>query len=311
MCTAVLAPPGKQVTYDHVKTCFDNNSDGAGYAFNTDGVVVLHKAFFDLDKFWKHYWLDSRRFKGSTFMLHFRIATSGHKDAVNAHPFRINPNLVFSHNGVISNLTYSDKTKSDTYALMTILKDLPPDFYKNQNILTLLSLGIGWSKLVFLDGEGKYSFVNEDKGFWNEGIWYSNENYKPKKDYGHWDLTKRMWVDTKGEPFYGYDKPGYSYNKDTKTADTKTDKTTEAIVQATFNGFTRTKDGIWVRTRETSVVGTAALCRICKAELLKGEKNICAFCDKHDVCALCGTVLMPKEVNSGICGFCEDGRYAD
>lgn len=41
---------------------------------------------------------------------------------------------------------------------------------------------IGYSKFAILDKSGKYYIVNEDKGNWSDGVWYSNTSYKePKK----------------------------------------------------------------------------------------------------------------------------------
>lgn len=302
MCIAILAPPGKQLSYEHAKTSIASNLDGIGYAFNVDGVVVLRKAFFSLGSFWKNYWLDSRRFKSSTFMIHFRTATSGSKDVVNTHPFRINPNLVFSHNGII-NLTHSDKTKSDTYALMTILKDLPSDFYMNKNILTLLSLSIGWSKLVFLDGQGKWSFVNEDRGFWDNGIWYSNGNYKSYTYNGYWDTKTCKWVKTYDTDDSKKSKDN-THTEDKDTKDTSTATTNTSITKPTLNGYTQTREGVWVRTRESSIEKPLERCKICKTILFENEKIVCTFCRAQDVCAVCGVGLMQSEVSSGTCIFC-------
>jgi hypothetical protein len=44
----------------------------------------------------------------------------------------------------------------------------------------LIEERIGYSKLIFLDRHGKHEIFNEDKGLWDEGIWYSNSSYKPK-----------------------------------------------------------------------------------------------------------------------------------
>ena len=53
MCIAITSPIGTEIpTDDILKTCFRNNQDGAGFAFNTDiHQVKIVKGFMDFESF--------------------------------------------------------------------------------------------------------------------------------------------------------------------------------------------------------------------------------------------------------------------
>ena len=46
-------------------------------------------------------------------------------------------------------------------------------------VIELIENRIGYSKLVFLDRHGNHKIMNESKGVWDDGVWYSNTSYKP------------------------------------------------------------------------------------------------------------------------------------
>ena len=118
--------------------------------------------------------------------VHFRITTHGSTDTANTHPFRVGRNLAMIHNGIISNVDRSqDKTKSDTYwfnqKILVPIYKRDSRFIFKEHFKELIKEYIGWSKLVFLNNKGHYTIVNEDKGEWNEGVWYSNSSYKESR----------------------------------------------------------------------------------------------------------------------------------
>jgi hypothetical protein len=49
---------------------------------------------------------------------------------------------------------------------------------------------IGYSKLIFLDVDDKYTIINEEMGKWTDGNWYSNDSYKQYNDYKYYGNTK-------------------------------------------------------------------------------------------------------------------------
>jgi predicted glutamine amidotransferase len=133
----------------------------------------------NFDKFYKEYSKQRKVNKTSNFILHFRIATSGKIDRANCHPFSVNKNLAFVHNGMI-NINQLNANVSDTYTFNElILKKLPTTFLNNHAILDLIENYIGYSKLVFLDNDNTASILNEDLGHWDaDNNWYSNNSYQ-------------------------------------------------------------------------------------------------------------------------------------
>jgi glutamine amidotransferase len=180
MCIAIYKPAGKRITKRTLRHCFTANPDGAGMMFiDSNRGLTTHKGFFSFRSFYKQFRDYEREFPDSHFVLHCRIATSGKINTNGCHPHRVSDNLAFVHNGVFINFsTIKNKGKSDTQLFNEkILKKLPPNFLQ----IPELRKGIyeyctaGFSKLVFMDGNGKVTIFNEKAGSWLGGVWYSNK----------------------------------------------------------------------------------------------------------------------------------------
>lgn len=180
MCIISVEPKGlrnNKQTLERMNSC---NDDGVGFAFSTGKKIVIKK-YRDFDKFYKNYSQCKNLYgKQSAFMVHFRIKTHGtNKGVYNVHPFRVNKNLVFSHNGTIQNVGESHK-KSDTRLFNeNILRRLSDNFLQDKTQRKLIETFIGYSKLAFITLGGRYEILNEQKGLWSGGMWYSNESFKP------------------------------------------------------------------------------------------------------------------------------------
>ena len=183
MCLLIGTKKGVQVPNEHLNNGWTRNSDGGGYSFLRNDVLVTKK-FRNKTKFLKQYKLDFDNNKESKFIVHFRLATDGtNKGVTNVHPFNVNKNLVFAHNGIISNVG-EDKILSDTQLFNNnILKNMQTDFLSYKGNKKLISDFIGHSKLVFLNTRNQMTIINEHLGDWLNGIWYSNDSYKTKKSY--------------------------------------------------------------------------------------------------------------------------------
>ena len=93
----------------------------------------------------------------------------------------VNDKFAFVHNGIISGYNAADK--SDTWLFNEDV--IQPFVQKWGNlelfqdpIKKLIENRIGYSKLIFMDNEGNTKIFNEDKGYWDDGVWYSNAGYK-------------------------------------------------------------------------------------------------------------------------------------
>ena len=186
MCIAIYKPANKRISKEILKNCFDNNDDGAGFAYiNTDfhGVKRLKiKKYMKFDLFYKQYKRAQSIAPESPFIIHFRVGTHGEKSTFNCHPFYVDKNIAFIHNGIISGVGF-DKRKSDTQLFNElVLQELPKGWEKNKAIGTLIEDFIGSSKLVTLNIKGEVTIFNSSKGEWVDECWYSNASYKPRPE---------------------------------------------------------------------------------------------------------------------------------
>ena len=212
MCIAIYKPEGIEIPQETLERCYRVNSDGAGYMFHKNGKLYVKKGFFSFDDFWRSYKKDKRK----EAVIHFRIKTHGVINEENCHPYKVNDDLAFVHNGIISG--YSDTHKSDTWLFN---EDIVQPFVRKWGnleifedpIKKLIENRIGYSKLIFMDNHGNTKIFNEDKGEWFEGVWYSNTGYKKPAP-----LPPPTKYDSYGKQTSKYDKykqQTWSYKKDT------------------------------------------------------------------------------------------------
>lgn len=184
MCIAIVKPKNKIIPREVLQTCAEANPDGMGFAFCKDDKVYICKWVDDFDKFYEYY---SKVETTSNMLIHFRIATHGEVCKDNCHPFKLNNRMALVHNGIISG--YGSKTDNVSDTRDFIDKVIGKISYKqwyNPAFRELVGKVIGYSKLGILDKTGRYFIVNEQKGVWDDGVWYSNSSYKKvetKKDY--------------------------------------------------------------------------------------------------------------------------------
>lgn len=179
MCIAIYKPENKIISEETLQECYNANSDGAGFMFAEDKQLHIQKGFFTFDDFMKAY----EPHKDKKTVIHFRIKTHGKIDETNCHPFKINNSLGFVHNGIINGL-HGDVSLSDTIHFnQQILQPLVNKWGNlalfQDPMIDLIEGRIGYSKLIFLDRHGNHKIMNEKKGEWDDGVWYSNNSYKP------------------------------------------------------------------------------------------------------------------------------------
>lgn len=180
MCIIAIKDAGVQFpTIETVETMCDNNPDGF--------AVVWHKAgdkqsrvyrTMDREKFLRRYKMIVRHhdYKTTSLYLHARIATHGSLRRENCHGFVDHPTrLCFAHNGILGIKNRGDLTDSETF-----FRDYFIPTYRHggwHEAEQLIKDVIGYSKFVFMDGDGKLrKFGNyiEDK----TGVLYSNSSFR-------------------------------------------------------------------------------------------------------------------------------------
>jgi hypothetical protein len=202
MCIAIL---NKKSTLAKIslENSFANNNQGCGMLWNQEGKMHTFKTYSH-KAFMAKYYEVRNRIK-TPIVLHYRIATSGFSKK-NLHPFKVNDNLGFVHNGVIFGL--GNNEESDTFEFNEMLKKLDSNFLKNKAIMTLIESFIEHDKLVFLDANNVVTILNEKLGtFDSDENWYSNTSYKQvnkyvwagnKKSY-HFDFEEEEEEETRDE----------------------------------------------------------------------------------------------------------------
>jgi glutamine amidotransferase len=187
MCIIAAQPTGFRTTKETLQRCWNNNTNGGGFAYTDGKKVYAHKELQSFKKYWQAYQIALELYPESAFIHHFRISTHGKVNLDNCHPFLVNDSLIFAHNGIIHNAPLSPKF-SDTYQFNEVILKCLPDGFLNHRVYTdLIQSYIGsGSKLAFLDTANSITIINESAGVWDEGIWYSNRGYKAYSyhDYG-------------------------------------------------------------------------------------------------------------------------------
>ena len=190
MCIAIAKPIGVDIPNDDILiNCFNNNPDGAGFAFNHNNEVVIRKGYMKLKDFLDafHKYDKKFNFKNRGVLIHTRITTHGGTNPQMCHPFPINSDegalkkieycspFAVVHNGIIS-LTSSEATKkqdmSDTAIfvqkyLTKIAKN--KNWFNNKANIELIEELID-SKMAILNGYGysdnyNYSSYLTSKGY--------------------------------------------------------------------------------------------------------------------------------------------------
>lgn len=188
MCLAIFSRPNARPPKEALLNGFENNKDGAGYAYAYEGKLILKKGFFSFDEFWNSFKAIP---DGVPILIHFRKATHGPKNAENCHPWQINEHHAMIHNGILRQHEESDTACSDTGRFVE--KILRPVFYKDplcrdwaepwMHDLLENYIGTG-NKMVILSSTGEFSLFRSEHGMWENDCWYSNDTFKRKSIWG-------------------------------------------------------------------------------------------------------------------------------
>ena len=195
MCIIAIKNKGIKVPSEEtIRTIFNHNPHGAGFAYNDkNGRVVISKGYMNvtdylhaLDKLYKHINIDK-----TAILYHARITTSGGTVAGNCHPFPIKhkvsqlhklhtvTDIAVAHNGIID--IASGRTYSDTMAYIKdelfYLNKAIPKWYNNSDICTMIEHRID-SKLAILNGQGQVTTIGQFETDTTTGMVYSNDSYK-------------------------------------------------------------------------------------------------------------------------------------
>lgn len=227
MCIAIWKPKDMLLTQDTLNECWRINDDGAGFMFAEKGKLTIKKGYFTLDKFMEAY----DEHKQKALAIHFRIKTHGNIDVENCHPYSVDSNLAFIHNGIIQDVgSNEDLNMSDTWHFnekyLKPLRKKHAGFFKDPVAKKLIEKFIGYSKLIFMNSKGEVEVFNEQSGNWNSNCWFSNTSWKTYKA-----PPKQTHPTYYGESYYDsdFDYQGPRWKK--KTTDLVPTKTNDTFKQ--------------------------------------------------------------------------------
>lgn len=188
---------------------FTCNRDGFGFAWREDGKVKFKKGYMKIHEAWAAY---SEFCKKPSFphVVHFRLGSPVCQELT--HPFIISEsselvlkgeadNVMF-HNGIVSGW------KDRMWEMFFKLGYIPDGKISDTRIIAMMYHLFGENIFELIDGKfvafGATKIKLYGKFEEEDGIWYSNNSYKPRITY------KRNYTEGQGD-LYGYT-TGAEYN---------------------------------------------------------------------------------------------------
>lgn len=179
MCVIIYKPKDKIVTPDILKACDSANSDGIGFMYSYKGHLKVKRNYGFSDFMCQYEEALEGEAKNSPIVLHFRLGTSGERGITNVHPFRVNSNYGFCHNGMFSGLGTDVKWCDTALFAKKYLDKLPLDFAKNESILNLVTEAVGYTnKVVLMDNNGAVYMIGGKNWYKEDGLIFSNNYWK-------------------------------------------------------------------------------------------------------------------------------------
>lgn len=185
MCMLTFFPPSVQPDADRLKNGALLNDDGHGFAIVSGGRLIVRHSM-DWEALIAQFVRTRAEHPDGPALFHSRWGTGGRRTKFNCHPFRFGGDrrTVVAHNGVLP-LSMQPGRKDPRCDTRMAAEELFPRGWGHlsagDNRASLAeSIGAG-NKLVILTVNPKYPdnayLINEHRGVWADGVWYSNLDY--------------------------------------------------------------------------------------------------------------------------------------
>jgi glutamine amidotransferase len=198
MCLLTFLPAGTTPDEDALHTGAEFNPDGHGYALITPDGRLLTGRGMDAPALIEEFTALRHQHPGGPALFHSRLATHGRLDLDNCHPFPVggDPRTVVAHNGILPTRVHpqgGDRRCDTRIAAEEYLPTLAA--LRSPRALRRLERWMGAdNKMVILTINPTHPrpayLLNESSGIWQDGIWYSNDTYRPFDDR---DRYHRWW----------------------------------------------------------------------------------------------------------------------
>lgn len=213
MCIIIHKPKEKRLTDDMLRCSWDSNYQGSGLMYAKDNKLIIEKGMMTFNDFESKY----RELENENLILHVRHSSAGDINENNCHPFKVNDDLAFVHNGTFNTVKYggTDKCHSDTWYfnekfLKPLVNKYGIDIIFDKTFKFLVKDYIKLNKIAFMDSRGRVSIYNSEKGEYNSGCWFSNCDYKVVRNrnignYSKYNKYSNNSNSTKLIPYDTYD----------------------------------------------------------------------------------------------------------
>lgn len=189
MCMLTFFPPYGQPDAERLTNGAYQNDDGHGFAI-VSGTRLIVRHSMDAEALIAMFVRFRREHPDGPALFHSRWGTGGKRSKFNCHPFRFGGDrrTVVAHNGVLP-LSMQPGRKDPRCDTRMAAEELFPRAWGHlsagDNRASLATaIGVG-NKLVILTVNPKYPdnayLINEERGVWDAGVWYSNLDYLPSK----------------------------------------------------------------------------------------------------------------------------------
>ncbi len=193
MCIIILkqkgiCPPSRRT----LKTCFNNNPDGAGFMYYDNGKVQIEKGFMNFKSLQRS--LKGFRFTNDDIVVyHFRIATCGTVKGSQTHPFPVTDNnshlkslscstsLGYAHNGIFNSMNPTNELSDSMMFAKEILSErkVKANIFNEESVHSrLVEMSTSTSRLAFLDYKGRLRTFGDWEIQKETGLMFSNDDYK-------------------------------------------------------------------------------------------------------------------------------------
>lgn len=211
MCLLTYLPEGVLPDTHALRTGTLHHPDGHGFAIVTDGALLTQHGL-DADHMVGCFHTLRQRHPDGPALFHSRWATHGAHDLGNCHPFPVggDAGTVLAHNGVLPKRARPTTTdpRSDT---RIAAEEILPRFgsLRQQRVRRAVERWMGPDNLMVVltidPGFRRPGYIlNEAKGIWDQGIWYSNGSYRmPAEPDTEPVGGETAWVDWGTAPGWG------------------------------------------------------------------------------------------------------------
>ncbi len=174
MCLIIKCNKDIPLTKPLLKNMLQKNEDGWGMMWIQNNAIQAHRSMETGDAVWEKY----QELKEFNPVIHLRWRTHGDTDLANCHPFYCGHGIFLMHNGVISDTTTTNLSKSDTWhfiedwvkSVFDLCKN-PHETLRSKVFKKLLEKEVGINNRIIIGDRG--GFIT-----FNEASWHTVSNEK-------------------------------------------------------------------------------------------------------------------------------------